>query len=277
MIRLMRYIGFVACFLFIGTVTVHADIGPKESISVEIIGIEDQDYTVTFVGKETTPPYRYWEDDAYLEYNPIMEYNDEVGYHFVGDYWVEEGNSTVRWGYYPPSPFKIIIMTDDGTMYVSKALNKYAFSSYYKVDLTNSLTTEPNEDGFVLMDDIERNYSYGREITSFSLRLVLTILIEIAIAWLFVFRKKKELHFILIVNIITQVFLNGVLNMISYKEGPLDAIMMLIELEFLILLIESVAYSFRFKKNGIRAVLYAFIANVASFLIGILIYGLLYS
>jgi hypothetical protein len=275
--RLIGYIGFVLCFLFVGIITVQADMGPKKSITVEIVGMEESEYTVTFIGTKTPPPYGDWERDEYLEYHPIMDYHDDEGFKFVGQYWVEQGDSTVRWGYYPPSPFKILIMTSDGTLYVSEKLESYAFSSYFKVDLEDILNQAIDESGIVTFDDVDKNYHYGNEITSFALRLILTIIIELAIAYLFLFRKKKELVFIFGVNIVTQVFLNGMLNWVSYKNGYISAIILLIGLEIVVLFIESIAYTFKFKEQGVRAILYALIANLTSFILGFWIYSTCYS
>ena len=52
-------------------------------------------------------------------------------------------------------------------------------------------------------------------------RIVLTILIEMLVALLFGFRQKKQLLILAVVNIITQIILNVLLNVINYNSGPL--------------------------------------------------------
>ena len=53
------------------------------------------------------------------------------------------------------------------------------------------------------------------------LMIVLTVLLEIAVAWLFRLRAKGQLRLILGVNIVTQLLLNGFLNWYSYVNGTL--------------------------------------------------------
>ena len=61
---------------------------------------------------------------------------------------------------------------------------------------------------------------YGsKTICSLCIRITLTILIEILIALFFGFRSKKQLCIITIVNCITQILLNVILNIINYYSG----------------------------------------------------------
>lgn len=132
---------FIGCLLFFSVPLfilekpVEADTGPKPAVIVEIIGLEDKAYAVTFLGKEPTPPYGDG-DYSYLDPHPIMNYRDEDGYKFVGDYWECNGNETVTWGYYPPNPFKVFIILDDGSTFITQELETYAFRSYYQMDVS---------------------------------------------------------------------------------------------------------------------------------------------
>ena len=77
----------------------------------------------------------------------------------------------------------------------------------------------------------------------------------------------------MIVNIITQIFLNVLLNITSYYQSVLVGLIIYILLEFLIVLGEAIIYGIFLKeKKKWLAVVYAIAANIASFGIGLLIY-----
>ena len=145
-----------------------------------------------------------------------------------------------------------------------------------KDDIKATVITDPIDGGSVTvfqLTELEKDYDYVGEIKTFSLRLILTIFIELVIAVAFLYTRKKELLFILVVNGITQVFLNGLLNLVGLKIGVFIAIIFYILFELLVTLIEGITYSIKFKDKGVlRAFSYAVIANVASFMIGFLLF-----
>ncbi len=259
-------------FIILPSYNTKADVGPKPSISVEINGMEGIEYTITLLGKSVSPPYRCdFSDEDCIKYNPIIDFTDDKGYQFAGRYWEEEGNTTISWNYYPPNPFKILIITENNTYYISEEIERYAFNAYYKIDMKEVL--DEGNSNMIQITDIERDFNFGKEIPSFLLRVLLTIVIELLIALLFLYKKKKELLFILIVNVFTQIFLNLMLNLSDFKSGLYVAIYTYILLELAVFAIETICYGIKFKdKSIIRTFLYAFIANVSSFAFGFLIY-----
>lgn len=266
---------FVLMLVFSVQTSVSADMGPKPFVTVEIIGLEDANYTATLISKEATGPYSNYDEyleyeDYWLEYDPIMEYEDIDGYRWVGIHWEMQGNGEFSWSYYPPNDFKVLIMTEEGQYYTTNVLERYAFGSYYKVDVSEAINGEL--DAVIIVDDVEQNYNYSKEIVSFVIRLILTIVIEIGIALLFGFRKKPYILTILIVNLITQIFLNAILNITTYYSGQFTAIALFIFTEFIVLMIELIFYVSYFKTQKSKAVFYTILANLISFVAGFGLY-----
>ena len=79
------------------------------------------------------------------------------------------------------------------------------------------------------------------------------------------------------INCITQLLLNIWLNMVDYYEGFLAQYWAYILAEFWVFVIEAVIYTVIFvraycqKRQIMRVILYAFIANLASFAVGMFV------
>jgi hypothetical protein len=110
--------------------------------------------------------------------------------------------------------------------------------------------------------------SLSRSITLISLRVALTLIIEGMVFFLFGFKKKKSWLIFLIINLITQGFLNFMLGqnaniMNSYL------IFTLIAGEILVLIFEMIAFLFLVKEHGrLRTALYVIAANLLSLIAG---------
>jgi hypothetical protein len=81
--------------------------------------------------------------------------------------------------------------------------------------------------------------------------------------------------FLAVVNIVTQVILNLALNIVNYRSGSMSFTFSYVLYEILVFAIEAVAYSVLLKKFSTkvlkkgRAIGYAFVANAASFALGL--------
>ncbi len=123
-----------------------------------------------------------------------------------------------------------------------------------------------------------RNYNYFREGVQIFIRIIATLLIEMMIAFLFGFREKRQIFIILAANIVTQMALNIYLNIFTYREGVwLYTLIPLFLGEIVVFILESVLYSMflnrvaeaKEENRGCcnqKAISYAFLANVVSFL-----------
>lgn len=260
MVLFLLTLGFA---IFTTSQMVKADMGPKPAIIVEFTGLEGEDYTVTFLGKSARGPYQN-EDYHDLDPNPVMDFTYE-DYKFVGLYWTESGNSTVSWTYYPPNPFRILVRLEDDSYYISEELECYAFRSYFYFDFNN---LERGAKGSVtLVDSVQKDYDYSQEIWNFILRLIITIIVELVIAILFLYRKKLLLITI-VVNTISQIILNLILSLNFHYYGELNALIIFILAEIGVLLIEGIIYALTLKDKGLfRAIIYTVVANIITFML----------
>jgi len=98
-----------------------------------------------------------------------------------------------------------------------------------------------------------------------ALRVLLTLVIEGIVFFLFGYREKRSLTAFLIINLITQGFLNAMIT----GPGLGYYFIAFVLLEMLVFLIEMIAFpiAVREKRKGI-SVLYAFCANAASLIVG---------
>ena len=259
-------------------VTAKADIGPKPSVRITFTGIEGETYYGTLLSeRRSTGPATAW--DGYEEYRdwkpenekPIWEkfiaYEDADGYYFLQEWWGCSETNQLNWTYYPPNPFKILLyFPETDTFYVSDIYERYAFDSYFTVDLSEYATSPITA---------HQSYDYTWELISLAVRIVLTIVLELAIALLFGYREKNALAFLAIVNVITQVTLNVALNIINYVSGSMGFTFAFICMEIVVFAIEAIAYKSLLKRFSTveqekrRGVSYALVANTASFAIGL--------
>ena len=266
----------IAVFLSIA-VTASADIGPKPSVRITFEGVENgtEYYGTLLSERKSTGPASAWDgvpghedhyNYSYELWKIFADYTDTDGYYFLQEVWDCTETNQLNWTYYPPSPFKILLyFPNTDTYYVSGIYERYAFDSYYTVNLSD-----------LSSDSItaEESYNFTWEIISLLARIVATILLEIAIAFIFGYREKKALRFIAVVNIITQIALNVALNIINYNMGSMAFTFFFIIMEIAVFALEAVIFAlllkrFTAKSDKARSTAYAFAANAASFAIGL--------
>ena len=277
---LRKMISLLFCMILIISlpVTAKADIGPKPSVRITFTGIEGETYYGTLLSeRRSTGPATAW--DGYEDYRdwkpenekPIWEkfisYEDTDDYYFLQEWWDCSESNQLNWTYYPPNPFKILLyFPETDSFYVSDIYERYAFDSYFTVDLSEYATTPITA---------RQSYDFTWELISLAARIVLTIIMELAIALVFGYREKKTLAFLAIVNVITQVTLNVALNIINYKSGSMGFSFAFICMEIVVFAIEAIAYKSLLQRFSTaeqekrRGVSYALVANTASFAIGL--------
>lgn len=272
---------FISLFLILFiTPLVSADTGPKPFISLQFSDDTSNLY-ITLLGEdEYNGPWisfeKYSSDElSYAEnltnfyestsYNTpfhifikFLNYQDD--YYFYGLPYSVNENNEYRWYYYPPDNFKVLIYNiDTDSFSVSQAYSCYAFSSYYEVSLSNGDIKLTN------------NYNYTKEILFLVLRIVITIAVELLVALIFIkWFKKREFLIILFTNIVTQIILNVLVNLVTYFTGL--GFIILILGEIVVLILELITYLITFRKGtkGL-SVIYVFLANILSFIVGILL------
>ncbi|HIZ43207.1 MAG TPA: ABC transporter permease [Firmicutes bacterium] len=153
---------------------------------------------------------------------------------------------------------------EDGFM-TSEIGERYAFDSYYTMDLSGS--------GSGVSIPLTESYNYTKEIVSLIARILIMILLELLLALLFGFREKHQLLLITAINVLTQVILNVAVNILWYTRGTFFFIFILGEL--IVMFIELVLY-FAFlpgvsrkPADPVRIFAYAILANLLSLAAGI--------
>lgn len=283
--------------------TASADTGPKPSVKVSFKNLGDELCYATLLSKTpSTGPASVWdgieenarhnENESYsyeeLDYKTwkaFVDYKDADGFYFLQCGWQINESKSLDWAYYPPEIFKILLyFPESNTFAVSKIYERYAFDSYFTVDMSGSViaavdrpeyteelkTPSYNEIGITA----EKDYNLKQEIISLAIRIVLTVILETVIALIFGYRKKKQLLLIFGVNAVTQLILNILLNTAGVKSGYSQYIITYILLELAVFIYEAVVYSafldrFSDKTKGRKlCVIYALTANVCSFAAG---------
>ena len=299
--RFTKVLTMILCtvmVIMIFPITANADMGPKPSVRITFENLGNEEYWGTLLSsKESTGPSSAWdgnEEDARHNENPnysyqtfgydiwkaFVDYAENDDFYFLQEAWQINETKELAWTYYPPNEFKILLyFPATGEFSVSGVYERYAFDSYFTVNMDGvKLSVDYNEE---LSSDERINafksYNYTVEIVSLVARIIITILIEMAIALLFGFRKKKQLILLIGVNTATQIILNVLLNVINYNSGELAFVIFYILFEIAVFVIEAILYCTIMKKISEQPkknwfyVLYALIANAVSFGAGFIV------
>lgn len=303
----------VMTILFAAPVIAKADLGPKPSVRILFENMGDELCYGTLLSEHSsTGPAHAWDGEEkhalykendcawaafdYEIWKAFVEYEDSDGYYFLQEGWTVSVSKQIAWTYYPPSPFKILLYyPETGTFVSSGIYERYAFDTYYTVDMSGVQigSVEYNEElstdeRIETLDSVEynekmssnerieayRSYNYRVEVVSLVARILITIAIEMIVALLFGFRKKKQLLLLIGVNTATQIILNVLLNVINYNFGHWAFLFNYILFELLVFGLEAIIYCVRMKRLSEKVrpnwfyVLYAFVANVVSFAAG---------
>ncbi len=276
-----RIIIMVLCALLVllaPPITASADMGPKPSVWIRFENMGDElCYGTLLSYVKSTGPARVWDgtNDGYHDsdadvWRKFVDYEDPDGYYYLQRDWKVSETKEIAWTYYPPSEFKILLYYPETNTFVSSGIyKKYAFDSYYTVDMDGV-----NSGSTGVLIKAKQSYKYEQEILSLVVRIILTIAVELIIALLFGFRKKNQLLILTVVNIVTQVILNVLLNFVNYKSGGLAFLALYLLLEIFVVAIEAALYCTILKKVSEKKknwyyVLYALVANAVSYGVGL--------
>lgn len=256
-----------------------ADMGPKPSVQITFSGLDESTacYGTLLSETDSTGPSSVWDgteenawypEGEYEIWKAFVSYEDEDGFCFLQEFWKCSETGELSWTYYPPQSFKILLYyPETDTFSVSPVYERYAFDSYFSVNLSGV------EKGGTFT--AERSYDYTWEVVSLVVRIAATIVLEMAVALLFGYRRKKALLFLTAVNAVTQIGLNAALNIISYQSGPLSFTLAFVPLEIAVFIVEGLLYRkylhllCDLPQSGARPVAYAFVANALSFAAGL--------
>ena len=289
---------FLLCTLLISallTFTASADFGPKPSVRIRFSNMKNAPCYGTLLSKyPSTGPNSAWDGNEEHIYNDNLDldiwrafvaYEDTDGYYFLQIAWDVSQTGEIAWTYYPPDSFKILLYyPETGEYAVSGICERYAFDTYYSVDMEGVAIGSVHYDEELSGNDrltAHKAYEWKQEALSLAARILITIAIEMAVAYLFGFRGKSALLFLVLVNTLTQVILNVLLNVINFSSGQAAFVTGYILLELLVVVMEAVLYTFLMKRYTDAAktprfyAVYALVANAVSFGAGLAVAHLL--
>lgn len=319
----LTFVLLAPAFLRTETIKASADTGPKPSVHVTFENMGDELCYGTLLSKTpSTGPAEAWdgtEDGKYFfngadetVWRAFVEFKDEDGFYFLQWFWRTDEKKTLNWRYYPPQTFKILLYYPDratksgaadnsasgatrdskttaasGAFCVSDVLKRYAFHSYYFVDMRN---VQSETIGTIAKISVTQGYDYSAEILGFFVRFIVTLGVETLLALAFGLRTKRAFLTVLAANGATQVALNILLNVQLHFNNLYGVIPLYFFAELFIFAAEAALYYFILgkRKNGgengsadenggkaaivyskKRLILYAFTANLISFCIGL--------
>ena len=279
-------------------VPAYADTGPKPSIVVTFQNLKQKNCYVTLLAKEeSTGPHSVYspsagnkyisDEDAPEVWRKFVDYKDTDGFHFLQFYQKLGNDGVFKWGYYPPQKFKILLYSpDDDTFTASaKTYEPYAFVSYFTVDASAIANPRSSPSSGLSSGTVyetisaKQSYDFAGEARSLLIRTLITIVVELLVALPFGYLAMRQLGFIALVNIATQVILNVLLNLVNYNQGWTSYFLTYCLLEILVIWIEAAIYSHsatlvKYARPGrkLNPVTYAVTANIASYAAGLFLY-----
>lgn len=322
-LTLLTFVLLAPAFLRTEPMKASADTGPKPSVSVTFENMGDELCYGTLLSKTpSTGPARAWDgtEDGKPIFNganetvwrAFTEFKDEDGFYFLQWFRRADENKALNWTYYPPQTFKILLYYPDratksgaadnsagastrdsettaasGAFCVSDVLERYAFHSYYFVDMRN---VQSETIGTIAKISATQGYDYSAEILGFFVRFIITLGVETLLALAFGLRTKRAFLTVLAANGVTQIALNLLLNVRLHFNNVYGVFPLYFFAELFVFVAEAALYCFIFgkRKNGgvsgsadenggkaaiayskKRLILYAFTANLVSFCIGL--------
>ena len=258
--------------VFLQPMIVHADMGPKPCIYVTFENLGDRTVYASFFALKGGPsPVSYGDWDSVPEEirQKFLDYSETEDSRFVEDIWIiNEENPTMECGYMPPDKYKLVVyVPDEDIMPESDFYSRENFEEKYTVNI-------PRTNDKLILEHVAYNQSIN--FLMIILRVILTIIIELAIAFLFKIKGKKSISVIIITNVATQLFLNIKLSSAITQSGSgLYAILLYFMIEIVIFFAEAFVYSIALKRvnnppiRTLKAIAYAFVANLTTFIIGL--------
>lgn len=237
---------------------VHADTGPKPSLTVTVRGLEERGdyYIAIFASTESYGPYSLgdeWSNDDV--HKVFTEYQDPDGYYYLGMSTTSASGNSIHIGYWPPENFKVVVYVVAEKLYISSAP---AERSVFDTEML--FTVEGDHGTLEDISSMENQLLYGAAC------MAATVIIETLLALLFGYKDK--LVPIIITNIITNSLLHLLLAVADYTSGLLVFYIFYVILEVAVLIIEFVVYCFAVKGNKLKLFVYTLLANVITFFVG---------
>ena len=281
------FIVFVILFLSLPLI-VSADSFPKMTLSFEITFKEDRDLEIELLKEGRTNDFENEQHPNISDelYNFLLD-NEIDGYVSGKIYrgapygtYIEpsKNNDNSYLGkatYLYPKKAKLLIFDKtNNAIYVTEPFSQKAFDAVIKINLPTEYTNNTYSELTIVKTDIKvvEIGSPVKAISSGLLRALLTIIAELVILLLFLYKQKKSLLLVLVINLITQAFMTVGLGFVLFYRGPFSMGFSLIVFEILVFAFETALYIFYLKEHTkLRAFLYGLAANGVTLAISILL------
>jgi len=263
----------------------NGDIGPKPSLDIIVNGIDTSEYWLDLLVTDSAD-HSWFEitEEESAKVSKLADYKDDEGFHpallvgtgvpLFGQLRGEkqsDGSFLHRFGYLGvPKEFKIAILKEDGTLIISDIVIRKQFQSVMEYDVENLKVTE---EIVTSAGKVTEKMPWADVLKGFIPRLILTLLVEILIAFSFGFRSKKSFQILFITNTVTQVILNIIIFSMYGMGGPFIAMVIFILAEVFVIIAELIVYlqSLTEKSKTIRFI-YTVLANLASLAVGVMLF-----
>ena len=284
--RFSARLGQILCCIMLLSAAIlpaRADTGPKPSVTVTLEGLGGRVCYATLLSEqESTGPS--WaakpgqplefpldtSEEERLAWKQFRAYSEDEAlsdFYFLQEAW-DASSGSFKWGYYPPYTFQIALwFPAEQVLVVSNTCQRYAFDSYYTLDLS-SLSFMPR--GMIRGVEAVQSYDHSGELSGLCCRILITVALELLAAWCFRIRSHGAVLSVLAVNLLTQTALNAGLNLYAYQNGPGYLFLPYLMMEAGVLAAEFLCYCIlpvtgRDKKRAFR---YALAANLLSLAAG---------
>lgn len=275
--------GLLAALILLALpVSAGAQADPEPSVTVSFHGVVGERYYATLLSEtEASGPYSAAEayegdfpeaDEAFAAFQASGE---EYFYlHFADDCTEDQ---RLEWAVSPPDDFKILVWFADYDSFVlTGACKSRRSGGDFSVTFTPQEISRITAGGARFSVDAETRGGLPlRGLAGGLGRFLLALAVELGMALLWGYRQRRQLWLLLWVNVVTLFLLNVGLFFFPYQWGGGPAGMLRYGgMELAIFLVEGAVYSVKLtsrKEGRGSAVLYALVANVASFGTGVLL------
>ena len=250
---------------------VQADIGAKPSITLNIVNAP-KEYYVAFLEIRDENWRDTWTENIELIFDDVNDSTIErylKDFHYNGYFYHQSpvGNNFYKsnsagdytFGYMVPDPFRVILVGTDGTVHLSGEMNQKEYNTVCTYDVSTAEVTEHREEKIAL------------RIINTIICYILTVFIELLILYFFRYPfSRRNLLLVILVN----TFTNLPLNIFLTKGETLFVLIYTIMGETVIILLESLIYTFTLKNKEVeikrlKNFLYGVVANVVSAILSV--------
>ncbi len=161
-----------------------------------------------------------------------------------------------------PTEYRLLFATQSGLVQVTDTVVRRHYSNYNVYE--------------VAANRVIQNINYRDYAIRVIIAVVITLAVELGLLVAFGFSFKQNWRLVVATNLITQLALNIILFATEYFEWGPDESVLLVWLELVIPVIEAVVYARLIReRTTLRRIVYAFVANYASLVTGMMLYAMI--